>query len=577
MSKYFEADDSSIGELLFNDKVKLKIPRFQRPYSWGKEESEDYWNDLVSDDGLPFIGSVVLNSENTETDGYLEVIDGQQRLLTTTIFMSALRDVAAEVGLQDLSDRIQRKTIAVEDRKGRETYRIKCGDSLNDFFEKNIQAVAVAKKDKKPTDEHKKVIANYELFKDKILGYVSKVDLKTEKTHAVDELWDMVDTLNIIKIVISSDDDAYTVFETVNARGVDLTVADLLKNWIFKQVGTDIKGVAKAKSRWAEIESNVSQVDVEISTFVRHFWLSKYSFVQERNLYRTIKKDIDNFDEFLEDLRDASEWYHKLLSFNKNDWRDIDNGVHIYNSLVGLHAMRVKQANVLFLCLMRNKDRIPFRLDKYFKLIEDFTFCYSAIGKLQANRVEKLYSAFSTNLEDTLNSKTSNKNMDKNVNRVFSQFEKDLKDLVPNKEFFIEKFMDIEYKNSSSTRLLIRYILRNVETYHTNKELKIDFDNSNIEHILPQKANLKEWGMSKDDFSEQINKLGNLVILSEELNSSAGNSGLEIKLDILGKTKIQTTKELVKKIKRTKKWGRDEIIKRQRNLAEVAFDKIWTL
>ena len=135
----FKADDTSIDELLFGNNPVLSIPRYQRPYSWDKDEVEDYWNDLVSLETIPFIGSVVLNNEHLKSDGYLEVIDGQQRLLTTTIFMSALRDFCKTNGLENVAERIQRLAISREDKTGKEEFRIRCGATLEEYFENQVQ------------------------------------------------------------------------------------------------------------------------------------------------------------------------------------------------------------------------------------------------------------------------------------------------------------------------------------------------------------------------------------------------------------------------------------------------------
>ena len=558
----FKADDTSIDELLFGNNPVLSIPRYQRPYSWDKDEVEDYWNDLVSMETIPFIGSVVLNNEHLKSDGYLEVIDGQQRLLTTTIFMSALRDFCKKNGLENVAERIQRLAISREDKTGKEEFRIRCGATLEEYFESRVQSFDEVQYSGKLTKEHKRVKKNKAFFEEKITEYVNTVDTKSEKQARVQELWTTVGELTVIEIIISNDDDAYTVFETVNARGKDLSVADLLKNWIFKQVGDDDKKIESAKKKWSEIETNINQVDAEVSSFLRQFWISKYSFTSEKALYRKIKKEITDYESFLEEIRTASYWYNKLLSYNLSDWLEEEEGKKIFSSLQGLKIMRAKQVNVLFLGLLRNKDRIPNSIGKYFKLAEDFTFIYSAVSKLQANKVEKLYSAFSIDLEEFLNSSKKDKYFERNLNRLFSNFENDLKSLIPNEEFFVEKFMNIQYKNSSVARGLIRYVLERVElSFSNNEEFKVNFDTVNIEHILPQKPkDLSSWNVTKAEHKNVVNQLGNLVILAIALNSDASNSDLKNKLPILEETEIKSTKSLVSNIKETETWTSIEIL-----------------
>ena len=202
------------------------------------------------------------------------------------------------------------------------------------------------------------------------------------------DLWDKVADFRIIRIDITNEEDAYTIFETVNARGAELSVADLLKNFIFKNIRAKKDGVDLAKDKWLEMQENISETGVELSKFIRHYWLSKQSFVGEKTLYREIKRTVSNFDEFLDDLVEASNLYNKLISGTKKDWAEIDAGKKIYDSLLGIRAMGVSQCYVLFLNLLRNQKRIGFDLANYFREIENFTFNYSAISKLQANRVK---------------------------------------------------------------------------------------------------------------------------------------------------------------------------------------------
>src|SRR6202011_1863443 len=90
----------------------------------------------------------------------------------------------------------------------------------------------------------------------------------------------------------------------------------------------------------------------------------------------------------------ASEWYNLLLVGTKEDWtgHNLRGEKDIFQALRGIRAMRVNQCHVLFLCLVRNAAKIHFDFSSYFTRVETFTFQYSAIGKLQANKVEKLYS-----------------------------------------------------------------------------------------------------------------------------------------------------------------------------------------
>ena len=86
-----------------------------------------------------FFGSFIFNREQIKEKGYIEVIDGQQRLLTVTILIAVLRDLAKQIDM-NIATLFQHQDIAVEDRDGKESYRIECGDSAKLFYEDYIQS-----------------------------------------------------------------------------------------------------------------------------------------------------------------------------------------------------------------------------------------------------------------------------------------------------------------------------------------------------------------------------------------------------------------------------------------------------
>jgi uncharacterized protein with ParB-like and HNH nuclease domain len=135
-----------MAEILFANN-KFRIPEFQRNYSWGEDQIEDFWNDLMDDSDSNFIGSFVLNYENLKIEkeenphfGYIDIIDGQQRVITISLFLAVIRNIAKIEKFTELANRIQRNTLGFEDPvDGQTTTRIICGESLHDFYLTNVQ------------------------------------------------------------------------------------------------------------------------------------------------------------------------------------------------------------------------------------------------------------------------------------------------------------------------------------------------------------------------------------------------------------------------------------------------------
>lgn len=571
----FEAKDKKIKDILFgNLNYSLKVPRYQRPYAWTENEISDFWNDLNNQDQEYFLGSFILNRQ-FENEGYLEVIDGQQRLLTITMLISVLRNYAKTLADEKIAGILQRQCIAFEDEDGNETFRVIPGESTNNFFKKYVQESHhdINVSDPK-TKEEALIKKNYIDLYGKVHSYIDQFDSNEKKLEKLKELRKKAGELIAIDIKIKSEDVAYEIFETVNARGVELSVSDLLKNLVFSKIKEN-EGKDIAKEMWAEINDNIAQTGTDLKKFIRYYWISKYHFVSEKRLYSSIKKHITDWPKFIDDLYDASNWYNAILEGNIDDFKQLKNAEKIYRSIFATRLMNVSQCHVLFLGVLQNINYIKSDPTKIFQLIEKFTYQYSAVCKLPGNRVEKIYSKTSRDLYKVIRDSVEDKNRIKKVQTVFNNLREELKDIIPSRELFIENFKTLSYGRSDKSRQLIKYTLEELNMVNTTGEHKLDFDKVNIEHILPQDP--KKWGLSKQDVKSYVNLIGNLTLLSRKINSSVGNDIIPKKLLELEKSEIKITKDLVEFLKKDETWNQFKILERQEAFAEVAFDEIWKI
>jgi uncharacterized protein with ParB-like and HNH nuclease domain len=571
----FDAKDTTIGSVLFSENKKFQIPRYQRPYAWTIEQVSEFWEDLLTNAEPYFLGSLIFNLEGEEETGYIDIIDGQQRLLTITILMSVLRDAMKSLD-QDKAKLYQRKAISIENWKGGEAYRIVPSDTLKDYFIKYIQSGDLNILESEPTtDEERKVKVVYEYLKERIDLETKRVPSLDAKAAILEALRDKVANLIVINVEIAKEEDAYEIFETTNARGVELSVADLLKNLIFKKIpaGNDRD---LAKDVWQDISVNIESTDTELKKFIRYYWISRYSPVTEKRLYREIKNKVKNWQSFLEDVWDASDLYNKMLEGTDEDFQHLKHGLKIYNSLMAIRYMGVSQCYVFLLAILRNYERMGTDPARIFQIIENFSFQYHVVSKLPGNRVEKIYSKYALDLEEIINSATD-KSVSGKVQSLFTRFEKELRELAPTKSLFIDEFEKISYRNAESQRKLVKYILSRIDGHlRTTDENKIDFYNVNIEHILPQNPN-KDWKVDKKEIKPYVNKLGNLTLLSKKINSKVQNGTIEQKLPDFEKSELPINSSLIQDLKKTKKWGEKEIIKRQKALAEIAYNDVWKM
>lgn len=577
MSILFDAEDRSLHDILFG-KEKYRIPRYQRPYSWTKDQVSDLWNDL-KDEEASFLGSFVFNYEFADKDNFIEVIDGQQRLITLTILSAVLRDIYRELKDEKKAELTQTSIIEFRDNiTGEPTYRLKCGATLTKFFETNIQAYEAHTLSSKPyRKEEKRVKENYEYLREQISGELEQIAENSKKIQYLDSLKRKLADLRIIWIRIDNDNDAYSIFETVNARGADLTAADLLKNYLFSKIHNKTEdGIDSAKETWTNIEDNVEEAKIlSVSKFIRYHWLSKYSFVSEKQLYKEIKQTITDPEEFLNELEKTSNFYFMMSSgeVSNKTWQDeigdSREGQKIFEALQGLNVMGITQSFPLLFCLLNNRERVGINISGIFKTIENFHFVYSAVCKQPGNKVEKIYSQTAKKIQEALSLKSSEK-IRVGVETALNEFRNRLE--VPNRDFFIEKFMDIEYKSYP----LVLYILSNIEKAKGGTEEQIvNFSKVNIEHILPQDPS--GWGLSKHDVREYVGNLGNLTLIARKINGSMGNLPLSEKISWIKKSTLHLNQELVKNLETTGKWDKKGIEDRQRKLAEFAHDVVWKI
>jgi uncharacterized protein with ParB-like and HNH nuclease domain len=572
----FEARDIPIKDLLFSS-YKYEVPRYQRPYAWDIDQIVEFWEDIVGNDKSPFIGSVIMNFENQEETGKIDIIDGQQRILTITILASVLRDLAKPLD-RDTAQLYQRHDIGIEDRTtGLQTFRVTAGDQTKDYFEKNIQLYdSNILEAETNNEEQKRIKKNYEYLYQKVQAELEKYPGKADKIKYLNSLRERISDLTVIRIEIHSEDEAYEIFETTNARGVDLSVADLLKNLIFRKIpATDQSDYAK--QAWEEITENVEETNTEMKRFIRYYWTSRYSTVRQRKLFKEIKKETIDYRVLLEDLRKSADIFNKMIEGREEDWEAYHHGSKMFNALKAIRLMNVSQCYVYFLSILRNIDLLGTDPSRIFEQIENFTFQYNAICKMPTNKLEKLYGKHAKAIEDIVRDENK-KRIPGNIQSAFSQLEKELKAELPTAEYFRSQFMNMEYRNSEQFRRLIGYILSKInDIYEETREQTIDFENVNIEHIMPQKPD-KSWGLQKSDIKTFVNKLGNLTLIDKRINSKVGNKIVKDKLNLFEKSSLPINHKLIEELKINDcKWDKEAIMLRQQNMAEIARKEIWKI
>ena len=273
------------------------IPNYQREYSWETNELSDFWEDLNTireDSGDHFFGQIVVHSDLEQQKKY--IIDGQQRTITSTIFMRTLQyfyeaiymDHQIKAAFYKASDisaiHIGRYTDPHDDQ-----LHLHLGELDNDYFRENIQPGNPENAEKKPKKSLDRMRKAYLFFYDKVKKELNHLTNVEDKLALLNKYFvNFTQKFRILYMEATELDEAFVIFETLNARGKELETADLLKNFIFSK-GRDID---QAQKQWNSMLNALDKSDP--TKFVRHFWNSSRAFAREKDLYREISRGIDS-------------------------------------------------------------------------------------------------------------------------------------------------------------------------------------------------------------------------------------------------------------------------------------------
>ncbi|MBC5240617.1 DUF262 domain-containing protein [Klebsiella pneumoniae] len=569
----------TISELLSVNR-KYVVPRFQREYSWVKEQINELWYDVISNVKIEqdftytnneyFIGSLVLVGD--ETGREMQIVDGQQRLTTLTIFLSVLCECFKSNNQADLAEALFENYIEGRDDDGKKFFKL-INETPKPFFQKNIQHIN--KTDEAPeTQEEKNLLSAYKeissLASREKLGKHFSLDIQSDEQYAslLKAIRDQVlRFLKIIFITVNDEDEAYTIFETLNARGMNLSFVDLIKNKLFKALN-DPHPNDDAKDNWKAIRSILMQRNGvgTIETFMRHWWVSKYAYVSNENLYKSFigkwrKGEIDPAA-LINELKQDAELYVCLSSPVEGDFPQMEDKP-IFHSLNAIRLFGITQCRPFLLALLKAKRQGKLRhrdLIKALQVVENFHFVFNAVCSLRPSGIEGAYSKAARLINSPDSTKVSN-------GTTIEQLCSLLSNRKPEITVFIENFRNIVFTDDNSKqKRLVQYIITKFEVRRQNGG---EYRPSaiSLEHVLSQS--------SGDD--KEIGMVGNIIPLSKELNEQAGNKPLLEKVAIYEKSEFKMVKEFLDELKNVHggHWDEHAILYNTDRLADEAYTTIW--
>jgi len=319
---------------------------FQRYYVWKNKNWRRLWDDLtqvmnLSADKKHFMGSLVclqVQSQPGLVPQYL-VIDGQQRLTTLAILLCAIRDAAQKIGgekLSSIAEQIQNRYIVDTYRKDYERFKIlprtKDRDSIFALFEQ------------KPLAKGGNVQLAYDFFTKQITA--------SESGDHIAGIFEAVTTRLSFVTITLFDENPFEIFETLNAEGVPLQEADLIRNYMFLKVGLKDQDSFELK-HWHPFESlfepEGDDPAISVTDFYRDFLMRKGDYIRKNEVYEAFKRTIDSLQKPPEELMQQLVRYGRLYLFIR---RPLSAPLAVRNEMKKLHRLGMTTANPLVLHLL---------------------------------------------------------------------------------------------------------------------------------------------------------------------------------------------------------------------------------
>ncbi|RFP58067.1 MAG: DUF262 domain-containing protein [Limnothrix sp. CACIAM 69d] len=550
---------ASFGDLLGNGK-RYQVPLFQRDYSWTEENWEDLWQDILGLHQNPktshYMGAIVLQNSR-ESDQEFTIIDGQQRLATLSIIaIVVINKIKTLVNQgnkpeenQERQEILKRTYLSDKDSISlRYSSKIRLNDNNDGFYQDYLINLKQPRNIRSLPKSNQLIWQAFEYFSKQIDQYPEIVESGENLAEFLTDI--IARRLLFIQINVEDELNAYTVFETLNARGLELSSTDLLKNYLFSLIRSpgDLKALQR---QWQMIISTVRME--KFPEFLRYYLSLEQPWVRRERLFKIVRESVKNGHQVF-DLIDQLESYSNLfvaLGNAQDDfWRETPaNRIYIRE----LELFRVKQAYpILFAAHGKFSDADFTRL---LKLISVLSFRYTVVCGLNPSELEKVYNQVAIAIQD---SKITT------PKQVFEQ----LKSVYVSDEKFAQDFELLTVSTRGQQKKLARYILWKLENDAANQE--IVEESFSIEHILPESPE-QDWQDNFTDaqITDMVYRLGNLTPLEPPLNRQIGNRPYAIKRDVYPTSAYRLTQGIL-----AEEWTPNALANRQKQLAKRAVH-IW--
>lgn len=581
-SAILNAETVTLGDLL--DMNTFVIPDYQRDFSWGEEELEKLWDDVIATlersfingkvrskpDGH-FLGAIV--THRPAAGGSLEIIDGQQRLTTISMAISVLLEFCDKIADQARRDNLKMQLLPLiaNSHGGGRDARLILAREQTFYDESVVQRNTMAARndywksinlDKEPVKRRIKNAIS-ELYKD-VVGVVYDGGELNETSIA--NLADIfTELLLVLSLEVIDHRMAYLVFETLNFRGLELSQADLVKNELVRraeQQGSREDVVAN----WTDTAKILDGIpNFSLVEFLQLHFASKYGPVRASELFESVVEHLDQTSlsalNYTKDLLEEGARLSRLVEGDNATWsNDANRALDDIRDSFGLHFAYP----LLMAAAARYVNAAP-SFDKWAIRVKNFCFRHYLIQRSGLSSFERV-------VTDAARSLRSQETKEEDVINLLQSASPDA--------VFADKFKGA----TVSTNKLGFYVIKSIEDYLSDGSGTTlpQGPAQHLEHIMPKKPG-SGWSHIANDprYSSYLMRIGNLLGLEQKINSHIKNRSFDYKysnvtdLDYVH-SKMAMPSETNAYLTNGK-WDFDSIDKRQAHLAMHLAPLVWPL
>ncbi len=472
------------------------------------------------------------------SDNALLIIDGQQRLTTITLLLTALRD-----HWSDKRKEIEVHYLINSDKDGDKKFRLILSES-----DKDTLLYLIDKDKRKPSEPSSKIVENFKLFEE----WVSNTD-------ELETIFKGLEKLMIVEIALEKgEDDPQLIFESMNSKGIELTQTDLIRNYIVMETEIE-KQEGFYNKYWRAMEEDFKQNEKWFDRFVRHYLTIKTKTPNTNKVYVALKdyrqKEGIGIEDLLKDLQKYCGYFCRIV-FKK----ETDKGLN--KALGFLVDLEMDVIYPLLLELYSDyNDGVLSKADfrRSIALIESY-ICRRAVCGLGTNSLNKVFPSFTKHIQKD--------EYFKSLKAHFGYLTE--KQRFPNNDEFKDCFITINFYRFKKNK----YFFERLENF--DRKERVYTHEYTTEHIMPQTLT-EEW---KRDLGENfqaihdkyLHTIGNLT--KTGYNTEYSNKSFQEKQG-MEKGFKDSPLRLNQGLRDLKSFGEEEIKKRANDLADLAL-KIWT-